>query len=171
MRVVGDRLRLDWLRDRIVELPRDDRWDALARNALREDVAAEHRRVAGSILATTDPGFEPVHAFEIWANGLQASLDRVLALVDDVRTHGVFDLATLSVALRELRALALIRFCALSRGRPRTPSPSPCRRRRTCSRRRCRRRGGAARTSCVMIMRAPVPRPGDRGEQPSRSRS
>ncbi|MDQ1479144.1 MAG: glutamate dehydrogenase, partial [Actinomycetota bacterium] len=41
--VIGDRLRLDWLYDRIVELPRTDRWEALARNALREDVEAEHR--------------------------------------------------------------------------------------------------------------------------------
>jgi len=31
--VIGDRLRLDWLYDRIVDLPRADRWDALARNA------------------------------------------------------------------------------------------------------------------------------------------
>ena len=46
-----------------------------------------------------------MHAFEIWANGLQASLDRLLALVEAVRTHGVYDLATLSVVLREIRAL------------------------------------------------------------------
>ena len=76
-----------------------------SRRALLEDIDAEHRRVTGSILATTDPGFEPVHAFEIWANGLQASLDRLLALVEAVRTHGVYDLATLSVVLREIRAL------------------------------------------------------------------
>ena len=41
--IIGDQLRLDWLHDRIVELPRADRWDALARNALREDAAAQHR--------------------------------------------------------------------------------------------------------------------------------
>ena len=103
--VVGNRLAIDWLRDRVVDLPRDDRWQALSRRALLEDIDAEHRRVTGSILATTDPGFEPVHAFEIWANGMRASLDRLLALVDDVRTHGVYDLATLSVVLREIRPL------------------------------------------------------------------
>ncbi len=103
--VVGNRLAIDWLRDRVVNLPRDDRWQALSRRALLEDIDAEHRRVTGSILATTDPGFEPVHAFEIWANGTQASLDRLLALVEAVRTHGVYDLATLSVVLREIRAL------------------------------------------------------------------
>ena len=103
--VVGNRLGIDWLRDRVVDLARDDRWQALSRRALLEDIDAEHRRVTGSILATTDPGFEPVHAFEIWANGTQTSLDRLLALIDAVRTHGVYDLATLSVVLREIRAL------------------------------------------------------------------
>ena len=96
---------IDWLRDRVVDLPRDDRWQALSRRALLEDIDAEHRRVTGSILETTDPGFEPGHAFEVWASGTHASLERLLALIDDVRTHGVYDLATLSVVLREIRAL------------------------------------------------------------------
>ena len=69
-----------------------------------EDIDAEHRRVTGSILTYDRSGFEPVHAFEIWANGLQASLDRLLALVEAVRTHGVYDLATLSVVLREIHS-------------------------------------------------------------------
>ena len=35
---IGSRLGLDWLRDRILELPRDDRWQSLARAALRDDL-------------------------------------------------------------------------------------------------------------------------------------
>ena len=35
-------LKLDWLRDRILELPRDDRWQSLARAALREDLHVVH---------------------------------------------------------------------------------------------------------------------------------
>ncbi|MGH8979198.1 MAG: NAD-glutamate dehydrogenase domain-containing protein, partial [Acidimicrobiia bacterium] len=103
--VVGNRLQIDWLRDRVVDLERSDRWQALSRRALLEDLDAEHRRVTGAILATTDPGFEPVHAFDVWAEGTRANRDRLLALIDDVRTHGVYDLATLSVVLREIRTL------------------------------------------------------------------
>jgi glutamate dehydrogenase len=102
---VGDHLHLDWLRDRIVELPRDDRWHALARLALREDAYAEHRAVTAVVLAGTDPGFDAETAFKVWAAGNRPRVDRVLAILDDIRAHGVFDISTLSVALRELRSL------------------------------------------------------------------
>ncbi|MCA1847362.1 MAG: NAD-glutamate dehydrogenase, partial [Actinobacteria bacterium] len=38
---LGTALELDWLRDRIAALPRDDRWQALARSALGDDYAME----------------------------------------------------------------------------------------------------------------------------------
>ena len=84
--------------------PRADRWDALARNALREDIAAEHRSVAEAVLS------RPMH--RPWPRPAssagptdQRPPSRTLAMLDDIATQGVFDLATLSVALRELRAL------------------------------------------------------------------
>jgi glutamate dehydrogenase len=104
--VVGDRLRLDWLHDRIVELPRSERWDALARNALREDVAAEHRAVADAVMNASGPGTDAENAYDAWASGQPAAIDRTHAILEDIATQGVFDLATLSVALRELRALS-----------------------------------------------------------------
>ena len=103
--VVGDRLRLDWLHDRIVELPRADRWDALARNALREDVAGEHRAVASRVLARADAGTDPDAAFDALGRRPAGRRRPHHAILDDIATQGVFDLATLSVALRELRAL------------------------------------------------------------------
>ena len=104
--VVGNRLGIDVLRDHTVELPRLDRWQALSRRALLEDIDVEHRRITALVVAATDPGFEPGHAFEVWAGTEQARLDRVLRLLADIQGHGVYDLATLSVALRELRTLA-----------------------------------------------------------------
>jgi glutamate dehydrogenase len=94
---VGDALRFDWLGDHIVELPRDDRWDALARNALREDVAAQYRRVVDAALTAG--------SYEAWAAPRATVIDRMLALLDEIRAHAVLDVATLSVALRELRGL------------------------------------------------------------------
>jgi glutamate dehydrogenase len=95
---VGDRLRLEWLVNRIVSLPRDDRWDALARNALREDAASQHRRIVDAVMKAG--------SFDGWASASPKIVARVLQLLEDIRTHGVYDLATLSVALREIRALA-----------------------------------------------------------------
>ena len=45
-------------------------------------------------------------AFDAWASAQQPAVDRTLALIEDIASHAVFDLATLSVALRELRALS-----------------------------------------------------------------
>jgi glutamate dehydrogenase len=101
---VGDRLRLDWLRDRIVELPRAEHWDALARNALREDVAAEHRRIVDAVLASSTQE-RADDAFDMWVDGQRPTVDRALAVINDIATQGVFDLATLSVGLRALRSL------------------------------------------------------------------
>ena len=103
--VIGDRLRLDWLYDRIVELPRADRWDALARNALREDVEAEHRAIADAVLRGAEPDAGAESAFDAWARAQQAAVDRALLVIQDITSRAVFDLATLSVALRELRSL------------------------------------------------------------------
>ena len=105
--IIGDRLRLDWLRDRIVELPRADRWDALARNALREDVAARAPRDRrGRPPRGRTRRRRRGRVRRAGATGRQTAVDRTLAILDDIATQGVFDLATLSVALRELRALA-----------------------------------------------------------------
>ena len=45
----------DWLRDRILELPRANRWQALARAALRDDLYALHRALTHEMLADRRP--------------------------------------------------------------------------------------------------------------------
>ena len=47
---LGSRLGLHWLRDQIVALPRDDRWRARARAALRDDLYAIHRELTCEVL-------------------------------------------------------------------------------------------------------------------------
>jgi glutamate dehydrogenase len=94
---VGEQLRFEWLGDRIVDLPRADRWDALARNALREDAASQYRRVVDAVLTAG--------SYEEWAGARTIVITRMLAFLEEIRAHAVFDVATLSVALRELRSL------------------------------------------------------------------
>ena len=52
---LGSRLGLHWLRDRIVALPRDDRWRARARAALRDDLYAIHRELTSEVLRRPPP--------------------------------------------------------------------------------------------------------------------
>ena len=47
---LGHHLQLDWLRERILRLPRDDRWQALARAALRDDLYAVRASLTAEVL-------------------------------------------------------------------------------------------------------------------------
>ncbi|MGH2375006.1 MAG: NAD-glutamate dehydrogenase, partial [bacterium] len=52
---LGDRLLLHWLRDRISALPRGDRWQALARVSLRDDLYNTQRALTADVLRTGAP--------------------------------------------------------------------------------------------------------------------
>jgi glutamate dehydrogenase len=96
---LGEALELDWLRDRIAGLPRDDRWQALARSALGDDYAQERAALTAEILRAG--------GLERWMGRHGTAVERFLEVVDDIRAGAPPDLATLSVAMREARALSL----------------------------------------------------------------
>ena len=98
-------LKLDWLRGRILDLPRDDRWQALARAALREDLHAVHSDITAEVVRTSPPGSHGKEDVHRWVETIDAAAIRCLRLLGDIITSGRFDLATLSVALREIRSL------------------------------------------------------------------
>jgi glutamate dehydrogenase len=94
---VEERLKMRWLRDRINELPRDNRWQTLARVALRDDLYGQLREVTAAVLAVGD--------LDTWLKSKAAVIARSKQVLADIRATGTFDLATLSVALRETDAL------------------------------------------------------------------
>jgi glutamate dehydrogenase len=101
---LGSRLQLHWLRDRIFELPRDDRWRALARAALRDDLFGLHRALTREVLRVGRPGEEPGELVERWIEGHPAA-ERCLQTLADIRVGRTFDMTTLPVAVREVRNL------------------------------------------------------------------
>lgn len=101
---LGSRLQLHWLRDRIAALPRDDRWGALARAALRDDLTGIHRQLTAAVLRATERGTDPTDAVFDWVDANPAG-ERFLQTVDDLRVGHVFDMTTLPVAIREARNL------------------------------------------------------------------
>ena len=101
---IGSRLGLDWLRDRILELPRNDRWQALARSALRDDLYDMHRALARDVLARGTSLGAPA-AIDAWLEVNQAAVERSQSVVADVKAARTYDTMTLPVALRELKNL------------------------------------------------------------------
>ncbi|MDQ6835025.1 MAG: NAD-glutamate dehydrogenase, partial [Actinomycetota bacterium] len=100
---LGAQLGLDWVRDRILELPRADRWQALARAALRDDLYRLHRALTRDALRAADPLGQDVVA--AWREGNESAVQRALTVLADVKSSGSYDTTTLPVVLRELNGL------------------------------------------------------------------
>ncbi|MEA2418618.1 MAG: glutamate dehydrogenase [Thermoleophilaceae bacterium] len=101
---LGEKLELHWLRDRIVALPRDDRWRALARAALRDDLYSLHRSLTAEVLRNAEPGVSMRERVDRWVESNPAS-ERCLQTLAEIRVGHVFDTTTLPVAVREVRNL------------------------------------------------------------------
>jgi glutamate dehydrogenase len=102
---LGSRLELNWLRDRILELPRANRWQALARAALRDDLYSLHRALAQEVLEAGGPGVHSDSAIDAWSRRNGAAVERCLGMLADIKSSRVYDTTTLPVALREVRNL------------------------------------------------------------------
>jgi glutamate dehydrogenase len=102
---LGARLRLDWLRARIAELPRGDRWQIEARAGLRDDVADLHRTLTEAVLAATPGDADATARVEQWIARHADATARAEGVLSDIETAGTYDLATLGAARRELRDL------------------------------------------------------------------
>jgi len=101
---IDDRLELNSLRQRITALPREERWEALARRALWEDLQSEQRALTADVLR--DPESRSVaDRVSTWIADNAIPVGRCLQVLADVKAGAASDLATLSVAVREIRNL------------------------------------------------------------------
>jgi glutamate dehydrogenase len=102
---LGERLHLDWLREQIGALPRDSRWQTLARDALRDEFYTRHRELTAEVLRATDASADGTDRTEAWVRRNAARIRRCEHMLADIRASSVPDLAMLSVGLREIRDL------------------------------------------------------------------
>jgi glutamate dehydrogenase len=98
-----DRFDVDPVLNRITGLPRDGRWRALARAALRDDLYGLLVSFCSDIL--DGEGTNVDELVGQWAEDRSRSLDRAEDFLDEIRESSTDDLASLSVALRQLRAV------------------------------------------------------------------
>ena len=103
--VLSERYEVDRMLTRITHLPRDDRWSALARAALRSDLYGALRDMTRRVIITTFGTTDPIERVEQWESQQAEGLARARATLDEIASMEQFDLATLSVALRTIRTL------------------------------------------------------------------
>jgi glutamate dehydrogenase len=104
---LGARLHLHWLRDRIFELPRNERWSSLARAALRDDLYGLQSALTALVLkrSSAESAMDAGGRIEAWCQAAGQPLQRSLQVIDDIRAAESWDVAILSVPLRELRSV------------------------------------------------------------------
>ncbi|TDU88351.1 glutamate dehydrogenase (NAD) [Kribbella voronezhensis] len=102
---LGERLHLGLFLERIVGLPRTDRWQTMARAALRDDLHAVHARLTRQVLSVTDAAADPEARVRDWQDMNSTALSRAATMMEEiVETEGP-ELAHLSVGLRLVRTL------------------------------------------------------------------
>ena len=92
-------LQLDWLRDAITGLPRDNRWQSLARSALRDDLYRMQRSLTS--LALAEPGVGAMFA-ENWLSARAHDVEICHQMFAELQAFETLDLAMLSAGMREL---------------------------------------------------------------------
>jgi glutamate dehydrogenase len=103
---LGDRLDLVPLREQIIALPRDRRWNSMARASLRDDLAAEQAALTADVLGLRAGDRDDAgDLVESWASSWDVAQRRAAAQLTDIATGDRQELAELLVAVRTLRGL------------------------------------------------------------------
>ncbi|WP_330296648.1 NAD-glutamate dehydrogenase [Streptomyces sp. NBC_00503] len=102
---LADRLNITQLMDRIIDLPRADRWQSMARASIREDLFSAHAALTADVLSVGNGTSTPEERFKAWEEKNAAIIGRARTTLDEIQGSDDFDLANLSVAMRTMRSL------------------------------------------------------------------
>jgi glutamate dehydrogenase len=102
---VGESLFIDWLEGRLAELPTPSKWYRWAVQAVQDDLLLVRRLVAEKVLE--EAGDRPVdEAIAAFLEGRSGAFDRLSRFMRGMALEDANDLAAMTVALRQVRALA-----------------------------------------------------------------
>jgi glutamate dehydrogenase len=101
---LGEALHLQWLLQRIEELPVDGRWHALARGSLRDEMQQQQGALVLQVLQHGDGDVR--NRLSSWLGRDAAALKFTLGMFADMRNQLAMDYPTVSVAVRRLAQLA-----------------------------------------------------------------
>jgi glutamate dehydrogenase len=106
---LAERLGLVPLRERVIALPRDRRWNSMARASLRDDLAAEQASLTADVLTLRSSDADDAEAAQrlvaSWEKGWDITQQRAAAQLADIAAGGRMELAELLVAVRTVRGL------------------------------------------------------------------
>jgi glutamate dehydrogenase len=104
--ILGARLGLPELRRQINALPADQHWQAMARNAMLDDLAGLQSAITRDAINGADESASPQALVDEWQSRNRRAIERMHQLLAELRNAPSMDVSMLSVALCELRHLA-----------------------------------------------------------------
>ncbi len=102
---LGERLGLPSLVHRILDLPREDRWQTMARGAVRDDLYAVHSQLTAQVLRSTSSEDSVPARIAAWEEADHVVVLRAAATLEEICADESADLARMSVGLRVVRGL------------------------------------------------------------------
>jgi glutamate dehydrogenase len=102
---LGERLGLPALVERIFALPRDDRWQTMARAAVRDDLYGVHQQLTAQVLESTSADDSAPARVAEWEDSEQDLVSRAAGTLEEICREETAELARLSVGLRVVRGL------------------------------------------------------------------
>ena len=100
-----DHLGADALLTAVSRLSRDDRWHSLARLAIRDDIYGSLRALCFDVLAVGEPDENGEEKIAEWETTNSSRVTRARRTLTEIYKDGEQDLATLSVAARQIRSM------------------------------------------------------------------
>ncbi|MFN8033699.1 MAG: NAD-glutamate dehydrogenase [Mycobacterium sp.] len=100
-----DHLGTDGLLTAVSGLPRDDRWHALARLAIRDDIYGSLRALCFDVLAVGEPDETGEQKIAEWEHTNGSRVERARRTLAEIYAGDHSDIATLSVAARQIRSM------------------------------------------------------------------
>ncbi|TFH49949.1 MAG: NAD-glutamate dehydrogenase, partial [Lysobacterales bacterium] len=105
---LGEELDLHWMRDQIVDLPRENRWQALARAGLRDDLQSQERLLTRDVLRQESSKSDAASRIAAWIAQNDIAVHRCRQVLVDLKGGPKTDFAMLSVAMREIRSMHVV---------------------------------------------------------------
>ncbi|MEZ1319374.1 NAD-glutamate dehydrogenase [Pseudomonas fluorescens] len=102
---VGEKLDITWYLQQISALPVENNWQALAREAFRDDVDWQQRAITISVLQLCEASVEA--RLDAWIAQHESMIERWRSMLVEIRAASGTDYAMYAVANRELLDLAL----------------------------------------------------------------
>ncbi|WP_404417495.1 NAD-glutamate dehydrogenase [Marinospirillum sp.] len=105
--LLGQQLQLPWLKQQIVDLPVHDSWEAMAREAYRDELDDRHRQLTVSLLALEGGSSDLEARMEQWLQHYALQVERWQNLLHEVRGGTNVGYPLFAVAMRQLAVLSI----------------------------------------------------------------